>query len=71
MVTVQNDIGFQFYYADVPLGIYVVRGDSMVLAGDVNDDLQLMEKVSLDTLNEMRKKGIPGLNWDFDTDLTA
>lgn len=71
MVTVQNDNGFQYYYADVPLGIYVVRGDSMVLAGDVNDSLQMMEKVSIDKLKEIRKTAIPELNWDFDADLTA
>lgn len=71
MVTVQNDNGFQYYYADVPLGIYVVRGDSMVLAGDVNDNLQMMEKVSIDKLKEIRKIAIPELNWDFDADLTA
>lgn len=74
MVTIPNanDNGFRYYYSDVPLGIYVVRGDSMVLAGDVDDNnLQVMEKVSILQLKEMRKHAIAELNWDFDTDLTA
>lgn len=70
-MTVQTDKQFRYYYADVPLGIYVVRGDSMVLAGDVQENLDIMEKVSVEKLNEVSKEALKELDWDFDTDLTA
>jgi hypothetical protein len=49
----------------------VVRGDSVVLAGDIQDNVELMEHVSIEKLNEVSKSAIEPLEWDFDTDLTA
>lgn len=59
------------YYCDVPLGMYIVRGDSMVLTGLLNEMLQdnVMTKVSKDELDEL--KGKTPLNWDVDQDLIA
>lgn len=73
IVTVPNDDGrFHYYYSDIPLGIYVVRGDSMVLAGDVEeDDKDRMEQVTIEKLKELSKNSIEELEWDFDNDLTA
>ena len=68
---------FKYYYSDIPLGVYVIRGDSMVLAGDVPENSTSfvleynMEEVSIDQLKELQKIAIPELIWDFDGDLTA
>ena len=62
------------YYADVPLGLYVIRGDSMVLCGSVDDLLSgsTMKEVSLDQLDAQQQgEAEPQLPWDFDTDLIA
>lgn len=60
------------YYADVPLGLYVVRGDSMVLLGQVGNEDQNCKKVTLEALEERMKTCDSGeLEWDFDTDLVA
>eukprot|EP00547_Thalassionema_nitzschioides_P014290 CAMPEP_0194235660 /NCGR_PEP_ID=MMETSP0158-20130606/3093_1 /TAXON_ID=33649 /ORGANISM="Thalassionema nitzschioides, Strain L26-B" /LENGTH=151 /DNA_ID=CAMNT_0038969185 /DNA_START=7 /DNA_END=462 /DNA_ORIENTATION=- len=62
------------YYCDVPLGLYVVRGDSMVLLGQVGDILNTdrIKKVDKEVLDKMLEESGSGeLNWDFDTDLTA
>jgi U6 snRNA-associated Sm-like protein LSm1 len=59
------------YFADVPLGVYIVRGDSMVLLGQVSPD-QGMEQVEVNDLEEMIMKAkAEGLEWDFDKDLLA
>jgi len=68
-----------YYYADVPLGMYVVRGDSMVLTGKLPADPASeeiatgMKRVSLVELNALEKQEEieAPLEWDFDTDLTA
>lgn len=60
------------YYADVPLGLYVVRGDSMVLLGQVGEEGQSRKKVTVEELEERMKACDCGaLEWDFDTDLVA
>lgn len=59
------------YFSDVPLGVYVVRGDSMVLLGQVSSD-EGMKEVELSELDEIiEKSGTPSLEWDFDKDLLA
>jgi hypothetical protein len=61
------------YYADVPLGLYVVRGDSMVLLGQVGEFIpQQLKEVKLEELVLMiAESGAGTLNWDVDADLQA
>lgn len=61
------------YYADVPLGLYVVRGDSMVLLGQVGDFIpNQLKEVKLEELVHMiAESGAGALNWDVDADLQA
>ncbi len=59
------------YFADVPLGVYVVRGDSMVMLGQISSD-QGMKQVDLEELEELVKSSSrEALEWDFDKDLLA
>jgi U6 snRNA-associated Sm-like protein LSm1 len=59
------------YFADVPLGVYVIRGDSMVLLGQVAPD-DGMKEVEPKELQEMiEKSNKEELGWDFDNDLLA
>ena len=59
-------------FADLPLGLYVVRGDSMVLLGQVGPD-DGMKQIELEELEGMiaAEKEEEGLEWDFDKDLLA
>mmetsp|Transcript_10475 Transcript_10475/g.14850 ORF Transcript_10475/g.14850 Transcript_10475/m.14850 type:complete len:254 (+) Transcript_10475:348-1109(+) len=82
----QEDAGKTFY-ADVPLGLYVVRGDSMVLMGQITNDDETtnMIKLSPEELEDKKKKAQEEkekeqqqeeeeekeLEWDFDNDLVA
>lgn len=70
------------YYHDIPLGVYVIRGDSMVLLGNISEHPAMMmypmKHVTLDELEEQEmadkkeSKTTDGqLTWDFDTDLIA
>lgn len=62
------------YFNDVPLGLYVVRGDSMVLLGQIDDFLMTdrMEEVDKESFDKLiEESGSGALNWDFDADLTA
>jgi hypothetical protein len=61
------------YYADIPLGLYIVRGDAMVLMGQVSDFFaQPMKKVELnELLSLIEESGTGALNWDVDMDLQA
>ena len=72
------------FYCDVPLGVYVIRGDSMVLLGSIPPEGNSpvpMQSVSLQELEAMEEeddKATSGdadhagpLTWDFDTDLIA
>jgi len=59
------------YFADVPLGVYIVRGDSMVMLGQIAPD-QGMKQVELDELEKLMKMSASEpLEWDFDKDLLA
>lgn len=63
------------YYHDVPLGVYIVRGDSMVLMGQLNEmkEQMIMRPVDLEELEKLEQKqsGEAPLEWDFDIDLIA
>lgn len=73
IVTLKDDNGIpRNFYSDIPLGIYVVRGDSLVLAGEVHDNAVMhMQQVSLEELEKLAVKADPPLEWDFDGDLIA
>jgi small nuclear ribonucleoprotein (snRNP)-like protein len=47
------------YYADIPLGVYVIRGDSVVLLGTIHDDMPndptRMKSVTLEELGELQQ----------------
>jgi hypothetical protein len=61
-------------YNDIPLGMYVVRGETVVLMGRVLEDHQqqpLMKEVSLEEMNRLQEALKEPLEWDFDTDLIA
>jgi len=69
------------FYSDIPLGVYVIRGDSMVILGSVSDH-NVGQQVPLEELEKMQKQDTPTvdstgattggpLTWDFDTDLIA
>ena len=57
------------YYSDIPMGVYIVRGDSIVLLGQIAPD-DGMKKVEPAEIEEMIKEA-SGLEWDFDKDLQA
>lgn len=63
------------YYSDVPLGLYVVRGDSVVVMGRTNPaaSTAVGQAVSLQELEEIQRKqpAAGELDWDVDTDLVA
>ncbi len=73
------------YYADVPLGLYVVRGDSVVLLGQVASPSQPSQPPHAERLQEVPWKELEKrlaeqekqdpkpepLQWDFDNDLVA
>lgn len=63
------------YYHDVYLGVYILRGDSMVLMGQLNEmrEQLVMRQVSLEELEKIKSKeaGQEPLEWDFDADLVA
>jgi hypothetical protein len=59
-------------YNDIPLGIYVVRGDTVVLMGKMDDgEPQQMKEVTGEELEEQAQTSKDPLVWDFDTDLIA
>ena len=59
------------YFADMFLGVYIARGDSMVLLGQVGSD-DGMKQVEMDELEDMIAKAKQEeLEWDFDKDLLA
>lgn len=59
------------YFADITLGVYIARGDSMVLLGQVGPD-DGMRKVELKDLEDMIAEAAKEqLEWDFDKDLLA
>lgn len=71
MATLKNGVSV---HADIPLGLYVVRGDSMVLLGELSaEETATSKKVSLEELEQRLEEqaGDEELEWDFDTDLVA
>jgi hypothetical protein len=59
-------------YNDIPLGIYVVRGDTVVLMGRMVDgESQQMKEVPGEELEVLAQTSEKPLEWDFDTDLIA
>ena len=68
----------QHYHANQPLGLYIVRGDSLVLMGEISDAIQASSKeVTVEELEELCQEQQAGdndeqeLEWDFDNDLIA
>jgi len=74
------------YQADIKLGLYIVRGDSVVLMGEVDDDVGLdgNEKIRIVSLEELeqleeeeqKRKEEKGetseqIDWEFDLDLVV
>lgn len=73
------------YQTDIELGLFVVRGDNVVLLGEVDDDEEQnddqMQFVTLEEFEQLegaeatRKEesgdGEEAINWDFDMDLVA
>lgn len=65
-------------FADMPLGLYMVRGDSVVLLGETADDEEArmgLRKVSMEDILEMRhaREGADdedakpkAIDWDFE-----
>jgi small nuclear ribonucleoprotein (snRNP)-like protein len=71
------DRAIKCFYCDIPLGTFLVRGDSMVLMGAVeddnedNDDVSLRPVSTLAELAELQKMAESAIEWDFDGDLIA
>ena len=68
------------YYCDIPLGVYVIRGDSVVLLGNMDDQkVANLKEISLDELQQKEEEAADAapesqsgpLTWDFDADLIA
>jgi small nuclear ribonucleoprotein (snRNP)-like protein len=67
------------FYTDIPLGLYIVRGESLVVIGEVHDESNAgddggggwMQRVSLDELQSLASRAEPPVEWDFDGDLIA
>ena len=58
-------------YCDIPLGLFLVRGDNLILLGDVDDEKeanQKLEKVTPAELSELLATGASKkqLEWDFE-----
>ena len=59
-------------FGDIPLGLYIVRGDSIVLLGEIDDELgestkTAMKKVSAThILQALRLEPPPRVFWDFE-----
>ena len=58
------------YYHDIPLGLYLLRGDSAVLMGQLDSMrvADVMKEVDLAELEQLRNQTNA---WDFDSDLIA
>lgn len=58
-------------YCDIPLGLYIVRGDNIVLLGEVDDDNDNQSKlvrISVEELVELQRvvDDDGKVEWDFD-----
>ena len=70
----RDDTRCRHYYADLPLdGLYIARGESLVLVGAVEDDDHhpLQQAVPLEELSALAGRALRPLEWDFDNDLIA
>lgn len=72
----QGTNALQCFYSDLPLGTFLVRGDSMVLMGAVDDDDDddaswLSPVASAQEFSKLQEKGEATIEWDFDGDLIA
>ena len=56
-------------YCDVPLGFYIVRGDTIVLLGEIDDDKEKsmkLEKISVEEFGTLVEEQEPDkIIWDF------
>jgi hypothetical protein len=75
------------YQTDIELGLFVVRGDSVVLFGEVEDDeegrsdgpvrfvsleeFERLKEVEAKRKGESEERRKEPINWDFDMDLVA
>jgi len=62
------------HFANIPLGLYIVRGDSLVLMGQMDSmrESHVMKEVSLEELEKIREQASKEETvWDFDSDLVA
>jgi len=60
------------YFSDVPLGVYIVRGDVMVMMGQISSsDLGMQEVDPTELEKIIAKSKTDALEWDFDKDLLA
>jgi len=65
-------------FADIPLGLYIVRGDTVILVGEIGDDIggdglkqikDLTEFADIEmTVDQDLEKSL-ATEWDFDQDL--
>lgn len=57
-------------YCDIPLGLFLVRGDNIVLLGELDDEKleqQNLEKISPEAFSEWLAEGeAKKLDWDFE-----
>lgn len=57
-------------YCDIPLGLFLVRGDNLILMGDVDEEKEASQKlieVSPAELSELLAAGpSKKLEWDFE-----
>ena len=69
----QGTNAMQCFYSDLPLGTFLVRGDSMVLMGAIDDDdvSWLFPVASAQEFSKLQEKAEATIEWDFDGDLIA
>lgn len=57
-------------YCDIPLGLYIVRGDNIVLLGQIDEELEAsemkLEKISPEELANYPDEGNEKVIWDFE-----
>lgn len=66
------------YQTDIQLGLFIVRGDNVVLLGEVEDaddchdgSVQFVSLEDFETLQEAAGERALSVDWDFDMDLVA
>lgn len=67
LIVLKDDLG---KYCDIPLGLFLIRGDNIVLMGEVDRDQlekQNLEKVTQEEFSEWLAQGeAKKLDWDFE-----